>query len=481
MKRMRISLAVTLVILAGCAVGPDYKRPALDVPPGYRYPASETNVTTDATSFADLKWWEVYQDEKLSGYIRAALTNNYDMKIAAARVLQSLAASRIARSQFFPTVNAGGDWLTTRTAENGRTTVPAGVDPQREFGDVFASMPAYEVDLWGKIRRANEAARARLLATEDAQKVVRQTLVAQVATAYLDLLELDLELSISQSSYASRSNSLALTTSRAEGGVAAQQDVEQASILVYGAEAAIIDAHRRIEQKENELNLLLGQNPGPVTRGAPLLQWTVRGEVPAGLPSSLLERRPDIRAAEEQLHAANADIGQAKAAFFPEVTLTGFFGYQTVALSDLFTGAAKTWQFGPAVTLPLFTGGKLRADLALTRARFDEALATYRQTVQQAFAEVSDALVAYQRSREFRVAQEKRTQAHRNATDLANIRYDGGVTSYLEVLYNEQELLTAELNLAQARLNEQVSVVQLYRALGGGWTQGKPAPTTPSQ
>jgi NodT family efflux transporter outer membrane factor (OMF) lipoprotein len=465
MKRL---FPLVLVVLAGCAVGPDYKRPSLDVPAEYRYPEAETNAT-GATSFADMKWWDVYQDEVLTGYIREALTNSYDTKIAAARVLQALALTHVARSEFFPAVNAGGDIYTTRTSENGPIPIPAGVDPERGFGDAFISMPAYEVDLWGRIRRANEAARARLLATEDAQQIVRQTLVAEVSTAYLDLLELDLELAISQASLASRSNSLALTTSRAEGGVAAQQDVEQASILVYGAEAVIVDVLRRMEQKENEINLLLGQNPGNVKRGAPLVQWTTRSEVPAGLPSSLLERRPDIRAAEEQLRAANADIGQAKAAFFPQVTLTGFFGYQSVALSDLFTGASKTWQFGPAVTLPLFTGGRLQANLAFRRAQFDEALANYRQTVQRAFAEVSDALIAYQRTREFREAQEKNTQARRNATDLANIRYEGGVTSYLEVLYNEQELLTAELNLALARRNELVSVVNLYRALGGGW------------
>ena len=469
MKTIRISLAAVLLILTGCAVGPNYRRPSLDVPPSYWDPAVETNVSLGAASFADLTWWEVYQDEQLAAYIRDALTNNYDMKIAAARVLQALAVAHVARSEFFPTINAGADIYTSRTSENGPTPIPAGVDPERGFGDVFASMPAYEVDLWGRIRRANEAARARLLATEDAQQVVRQTLVAEVARAYLELLELDLELNISESSYASRSNSLVLTISRAEGGVAAQQDVEQAYILVYGAGAVIIDVHRRIEQKENELNILLGQNPGPVKRGVPLVDWTTRTEVPAGLPSSLIERRPDIRAAEEQLRAANADIGQAKAAFFPQVTLTGFYGYQSVALSDLITGASRTWQFGPAVTFPLFTGGRLQANLAFARARFDEALANYRQTVQRAFAEVSDALIAYQRTREFRVAQENRTQAHRNATDLASIRYEGGVTSYLEYLYNEQELLTAELNLAQARRNELVSVVQLYRALGGGW------------
>jgi multidrug efflux system outer membrane protein len=330
-------------------------------------------------------------------------------------------------------------------------------------------MSAYEVDLWGRIRRATEASRAQLLATVEAQHTVRQTLVAQVATAYFTLLELDLELEIDQLSYVARTNSLELTRSREEGGVAALQDVYQAKILVSTADAAIADTHRRIEQQENQLSILLGRNPGKLERGPALVSQAVRTEVPPGLPSSLLERRPDVRSAEQQLVAANADIGQAKAAFFPQLTLTGFYGYQSVALSDLFTGASRAWQFGPAVTLPLFTGGRLRGNLKLAEGRFQESLAFYKQTVQGAFRDVSDGLVAYQRTREFREKQQELTQAHRDATDLANTRYEGGVTSYLEVLYNEQELFNAELGLAQARRNEFLSVVQLYQALGGGW------------
>jgi multidrug efflux system outer membrane protein len=249
------------------------------------------------------------------------------------------------------------------------------------------------------------------------------------------------------------------------------QDVYQAQILVHTAEAAIADTHRRIEQQENLLCILLGRNPGPIARGTKLVAQNLRAEVPPGLPSSLLERRPDLRAAEEQLVAANADIGQAKAAFYPSLALTGVYGHQSVALSDLFTGATRAWQFGPSVTIPLFTGGRLRGNLNLARARFQESLLTYQQKVQEAFREVSDGLIAYQRTQEFRQKQEERTEAHRNATDMANVRYEGGVTSYLEVLYNEQELFNAELGLAQARRNELLSAVELYRALGGGWTE----------
>ncbi len=457
-----------LAALAGCTVGPDYKRPTVETPATYHNPVDAT-APAGTNSFGDLGWWEVFQDHQLTAYLGEALTNNWDIKIAAARVLQAEAALRVTRSQYFPNVNAGGDWWTTRASEKGPSPVPSNLNPQREYGDVFASMPAYEVDLWGRIRRANEAARARLFATQDAQRTVRQTLVAQVATVYLELLALDYDLEIAQRTYQARTNSLVLTAAREEGGVAAMQDVAQAKILVYGAEASIVDIQRRREQQENALSVLLGRKPGSIQRGEAFTAKQVRAQVPSGLPSSLLERRPDIRFAEQQLIAANADIGQAKAAFYPQITLTGFYGYQTIALSDLFSAPARTWQFGPAVTMPLFTGGRLRGNLKIAQAQFEESLASYQRSVQNAFREVSDSLIAYQRSREFRSRQEERTQANREATQLANIRYDGGVTSYLEVLYNEQELFTAELNLAQAQLNELLSVVSLYRALGGGW------------
>jgi multidrug efflux system outer membrane protein len=463
-----------LVTLTGCAVGPNYKRPEVDTPSAFRPAASASEVPATTNSLGDLDWWQVMNDPQLQAYIAEALTNSWDIRIAAARVLQAEAAARVTRSQFFPTVGAGADWTTARTSENGPSAVP-GMDPQKEFGSVYGTMAGYEVDLWGRIRRANEAARAQLLANEAAQQTVQQTLVAQVATAYLSLLELDYELEIAQRTYSVRTNSLALTTARAEGGVSSLQDVRQAEILVATALAAIADTHRRIEQTENGLNVLLGRNPGSPQRGEGLLRQKMEVAVPAGLPSELIERRPDIRTAEQQLVAANADVGQAKAAFFPKVTLTGFYGYQSVALSDLFTSPARTWQFGPAVSVPLFTGGALRGNLKLARARFDEAVAQYQKTVQNSFREVSDSLIAYQRTREFRARQEENTQAHRSATDLANIRYEGGVTSYLEVLYNEQELFSSELTLAQARLDELLSVVSLYRSLGGGWQSNPPS------
>jgi multidrug efflux system outer membrane protein len=469
--RVRTAVCLTVALLAGCSVGPKYQRPVVDAPAAFKTAASDTNTPAGTNTFADLGWWAVFQDAQLTAYIGDALTNNWDIKIIAARVLQSQAALQAARSQFFPSVGVGADWNTTRTSQNGASGVPAGSNPQRDYGDVYASMASYEVDLWGKIRSANAAARARYLATQDAQRIVRQTLVAQVATAYLALLELDYELEIAQRTLEIRKNSLVLTEAREKGGVSAMQDVAQAKILVYGAEASIVDIQRQREQQENALCILLGRNPGPIQRGEGFVRQQLRAEVPAGLPSSLLERRPDIRFAEEELVAANANIGQAKAAFFPQLTLTGFYGFQSVAASDLFTSASRAWQFGPAVTLPLFTGGRLRANLKITQAQYEGAVAGYQKTVQNAFLEVSDGLIAYQRDKEFTARQEELTRANREAANLANVRYDGGVTSYLEVLYNEQQLFAAELTLARARLNELLSVVQLYRALGGGWTE----------
>jgi multidrug efflux system outer membrane protein len=464
-----VVISAVLAGLTGCKVGPDYKRPPVNTPASYKTATTDTNHSVGPKSLGDFGWWEVFQDPQLTEYINETLTHNWDVKIAAARVIQAEGALKLARSQFFPTVNAGGNLYTTRTSQRGAVALPPGFDPQREYGELFLSMPAYEIDLWGRIRRSNEAARARLLASVDAQETVRLTLVSEVATAYLDLLELDYSLEISHRTLEGRTNSLSLTTSRQQGGVSAQQDVAQAKILVHTAEATIADIERQREQQENALCILLARNPGSIKRGPGLLTQEVRTEVPAGLPSSLLERRPDIRSAEQQLVAANANVGQAKAAFFPTVSLTGLYGYQTVALSDMFSGPARMWQFGPSVTVPLFTGGRLRANLKITKAQYDEALYTYQQTVQNAFREVSDSLIAYKRNREFRQRLEERTQANREAADLATVRYQGGVTSYLEVIYNEQELFSAELNLAQARLNELLSVVSLYRSLGGGW------------
>jgi len=453
------------VALAGCAVGPDYERPAVDTPLAFRPAGSDSRDLGTTNSLAELGWWRLTEDDVLRAHIAEALTNSWDVKIAAARVLQAEAILGIARAEFLPSVAAGGDLLTTRTSEEG----PTGVARQAEYGDVYVAMSTYEVDLWGRIRRANEAARAQLLATEAARETVRQTLVIEVMSTYLQLLQFDQDLEIGRRTLANRNISLALTTAREAGGVASLQDVAQARILVATAKAAITETSRQIELTENAFCLLLGRNPGPVQRGRALAETPVLAEVPAGLPSALLERRPDLRAAEQQLVSANADIGQARAAFFPQLTLTGLYGFQSMSLSQLFTGPAQTWQFGPTLTLPLFTGGRLRGNLKLAQSQFEETVARYQQAVQNAFREVSDSLVSYQRLREYRALIAERAEANRLAAELANIRYEGGVTSYLEVLFSEQELFDAELALSRAQANELLSVIQLYRALGGGW------------
>jgi multidrug efflux system outer membrane protein len=453
------------LLLGGCAVGPDYQQPDM-VPPAAFHGGASIAANGDA-SFADLKWQEVFKDPQMSAYIEEALAANWDIKIAASRLLEAEAALGVERSRFFPSIFAGGNLYNTRTSENGPTGgVP---NPERSYGDASVGISSYEVDLWGNIRYANTAARARYLQSQEAQHTVRQTLVSQVASSYLNLLELDYELQIAEESLETRQESLTLTTAREQGGVAAMQDVVQAQILVYSAESSMVSIKRDRDLQENALCILLGRNPTALARGTKFSDQQFDDAVPAGLPSSLVDRRPDIRSAEQGLIEANANIGQAKAAFYPQVTLTGSYGYQSVSSSDLFKSASRDWQFGPAVSLPIFTGGRLESNLKITEAQYSTALSNYQQTVQNAFKEVSDGLINYQRTREFADRQELLTQSNRDAAELANIRYEGGVTSYLEVLYNEQELFDAELNLAKSELSELLSVVQLYRALGGGW------------
>ncbi len=456
--------------LAGCAVGPDYERPELDIPGGYRDPGEVVVRGGRAGGLGALPFAEVYPDTLLQGYIADALTNSWDVRIAVARVLQAEAAAQVARSWFWPTVQAGGDLQTVRGSENMGTPIPAGVNPQREYGTAALAMPAYEVDLWGRLRRADEAARARLLAAEESRLTVQQTLVAQVATVYFQLLALDRELAVSRATLTNSAVSLELARTREEGGVASMQDVYQAEAVVRRSEASIAVTMQAIEQAENQLQILRGRNPGPVERAGSVTNDFRSARVPAGLPSELLERRPDVRLAEQQLVAANANVGQVKAMFYPQITLTGMAGFQSVSLGDLFTSGSRVWQFGPAVTVPVFTGGRLRGNLKQAEAAYEEALAVYQKTVQGAFRDVSDALVAYQRTREFRERQQLLVDVNRSAMDLAMVRYEGGVTSYLEVTFNQQQLFDSELLLARAMRDELLSLVQLYRALGGGWT-----------
>lgn len=464
MIRRHCLIAISFLLLTGCTLGPKYKRPAVTVPDSYRGLAPDAGPQT-AASLGDEKWWTVFQDEQLQALIREALAQNYDLRIAAARVLQAQAALGITRSDQFPTISGGAGAINVRNPQT--KFIPAYETSANQLNlSLF-----WELDFWGKFRRATEAARANLLATDWAQKAVISTLVSNVASAYFQLRELDLEMEISQRTLSSRKESLRLVEVREKGGTTSLMDVRQSEQLVYAAAEAIPDLERRIEQQENFISILVGRNPGAITRGKSLVENQFPPTVPAGLPSSLLERRPDIQSAEHQLVAANALIGVAKAAYFPQITLTAVGGYQSSALSSLFTGPAGFWNFGGQLAQPIFTAGRIRSGVKLSEAQKQEALLFYQRSIQEAFREVADSLIAYRKNQEFREQQKLLTESAQDATRLADVRYRGGVTSYLEVLDSDTRYFEAELTLAQAQLNERLALVQIYNALGGGWQQ----------
>jgi len=467
---MRTSAALQilgLIILAlacGCAVGPNYKRPTVSVPTVYRGVTPEEAAQGGAArSLADEKWWEVFQDQQLKELIKTALQQNYDVRIAAARILQAQAQLGVTRADQFPTI-AG-----TAEAINERSSRSKFLPPFETSANQVGASLAWDLDFWGKYRRATEAARADLMATEWARREILTDLVANVASAYFQLRALDLQLEISQRTLASRRDSLRLTNLLAQGGSTSMLDVRQAEQLVFTAASEVPSLEQQIEQEENFISILLGNNPAPVPRGRKLTEQQHPPTVPAGLPSSLLERRPDIRQAEEQLISANAEIGVARAAYFPQISLTATAGFQSSALTSLFGGPAGLWNFGGALVQPIFTAGKLRSNVRLTEAQRQQFLLRYQQTIQGAFREVSDSLVAYSKTQEFRQQQELLVASAQDASRLSHMRYSGGVASYLEVLTNETNYFSAELGLAQAQLNELLALVEVYKALGGGW------------
>src|ERR1700733_5101888 len=457
-------IAMALTLLTGCKVGPNYKRPSIQAPDAYRGLDPDAAPQTTA-SIADEKWWTVFNDPQLQALIRKAIAQNYDVRIAASRVLQAQAALGITRADQFPAVFGGASALNQR---NPQTSLSRAFDTSANQLNLSLS---WEIDFWGKFRRATESARASLLATEWGQKAVIWSLVSNVASAYFQLLELDSEMQISRDTLTSRDESLRLVRIRETGGTTSMLDVRQSEQLVYAAAENIPALERSIEQQENLISILLGDNPEPISRGKPLVENHFPPIVPAGLPSSLLERRPDLQSAEQQLVAANAQIGVAKAAYFPEITLTAIAGYQSSALTSLFTGPAGFWSFGGQLAQPIFTAGRLRANVRLTEAQQQEAVLFYQQSIQQAFQEVSNSLIAYRKDQEFREQQELLTVSAKDAIRLANLQYNGGVTSYLEVLDSDTRYFNAEIALAQAQLSERLALVQLYNALGGGWQQ----------
>jgi multidrug efflux system outer membrane protein len=463
--RNSIALLCAALLLSGCTVGPNYRRPTVAVPPTYREVARDGASQTETASLGDQKWWDIFQDEQLRTLIRTALQQNYDLRIAASRILEATAQVGITRADQFPSVSAGAGIADVRAAQS--KFLPAF---ETSTGQVNLSA-AWELDFWGKYRRATEAARANLLASEWARQEVAATLVANVASGYFQMRALDLQLEISRRTLDSRQESLRLTRILANGGATSLLDVRQAEQLVFTASAEIPALEQQIEQQENFLSILLGQNPGDITRGQTLTEQRQPPQVPPGLPSSLLEHRPDIRQAEEELVAANAEIGVARAAYFPQISLSEGGGFQSSALTNLFSGPAGAWSFGASLAQPIFTGGRLRSGVRLAEAQQQTAALFYQQSIQGAFRSVSDALVAYRKTREFRAQQELLFESAEDAARLSQMRYTGGATGYLEVLTNETNAFSAELGLAQARLNELLALVQLYEALGGGWQQ----------
>lgn len=468
MRFHTIALPLAVMLLAGCAVGPNYKRPAIEVPAAHR-DAGSVAAVTEGKSVAETPWQSLFNDPEINDLVETALKENFDIRMAAERIEQARAQFGISASRLYPTVDATGKFTAQRGSSSGSIIfVERGTNLDVSYTDAGGQFN-WELDLWGRIRRLKESARAQYLATEDARYGVQTALIADVTFAYLSLRELDLELEIAEKTRRVAEDGLRLTKLRRQNGVATGLDVRQAETLLYTATSQRAATQRAIEQQENAINLLLGGSPGTVKRGKSLGEIANPQAVPAGLPSSLLERRPDIRQAEQQLVAANAQIGAAKALYFPQISLTSYVGGQSRSLSTLFTGPARLWNFSPGVTMPIFNAGRLRNNVRYTEAVQREAELNYRKTVQTAFREVSDSLIAHARLKEQRDQQELLVEALRESARLSNARYRGGLDSFLQVLDAQRNLFSGELVLAQLQLAELDSVVQLYRALGGGW------------
>jgi multidrug efflux system outer membrane protein len=459
MRTSYLSL-VALLALGGCLLGPNYERPAVDAPPAFRFAES------DAKDLVNTAWWEQFQDPALNALIATALTDNKDVKIAAARVEQFLGQFETTRSQLFPQAAAGFDAQRQRVPL-GTTQLPPGVGPV--FNRFQTSLSAsWEIDFFGKLRRQTEAARANLLASEEGRRATILTLVASVASSYVNLLSLDRQLDIAKSTVASRAASVNVFQLRFSGGEVSQMELAQSQSEYQASLATIPQIELQIAQQEDALSILLGHNPGDIARDRELDDLALPA-VPAGLPSELLERRPDLRQAEQDLIAANALIGAARALYFPSISLTGLFGSASTQFSSLFTGPARVWSYAGAVTLPIFTAGSISGQVKQAEAQQQQALFQYQKSIQVAFQEVADALVSLQKTREQLVVQGSQVDALRTYARLARLRFEGGYTSYIEVLDAERSLFNAQLSYAQTQGVVFTSAVSLYKAMGGGW------------
>lgn len=465
MKRLVVALVVTCMVQMGVPAQTS-KKPAVQTPGVFR---ADSTAQPSAQSLADLKWFEIFRDPKLQDLLRDALSNNYDLRQAIANIDAARANLGITRSEQFPTITAGGDVVNQRISRSSQFDLPAPAKRDRSFGSILLNLLTFEIDIWGRLRKQTAAARADLMATEEAHRFVVTTLISDVATAYFTLRELDFELDISRRTLVSREESLRLITMRQQRGVSTMLEVRQAEELVYDAREVIPALEQSIQQTENFLSYLTGRNPSAIERGLSLTEHQLPPTVPAGLPSDLLERRPDIRAAENTLAAANLRIDVAKKEFFPRISLTSFLGYESGQLTSLFSGSRNIWTLAGAVTQPIFTGGRLKSNVRFTQAQRDFFVVDYQKTVQSAFREVSDSLIAYQKVKEVRTQRALLVETLRDRSRLSYLRYTGGVATLLDALDADRELFEAERSLALARRDELLSVVQLYRALGGGW------------
>ena len=466
-RAARISLILIVTTLAAaCTLGRNYERPQVQTPAAYRAALTESS----AASLAEIQWFDLFRDETLTGLVRTALQENFELRIAAQRVLQARAAYGITSAGQWPTLDGSADLIAARSSQVGANRgIPAGTDTNVSYAQAGFSF-GWELDVWGRLRRLNEAARAQYLATEEARRGVVTTLVADVSQTYLALRALDHELEIARTTRDAANNALRLVEARRTSGVASGLDVRQAEQLLYTATGQIASIEREIALAENALSLLLGHVPGDIPRGRPLEDMQAPPTVPAGLPSALLERRPDIRRAEQELIAANAQIGAAKADYFPRISLTGFLGVQSRQLSDLLSGPAVLASAGVGAAGPIFNAGRTRNNVRLAEAIHGEALVNYQRVIYSAFRDVSDGLAGYAKTNQQRVEQEHLVETLTASAQLAAQRYQGGLDSYLPVLDAQRNLFQGELDLARLRQQEVGSLVQLYRALGGGWT-----------
>jgi multidrug efflux system outer membrane protein len=468
--KLRAPLAAGLALLAAsCTVGPDYKRPPVTSPEAWRDAAAEEE------SIANIPWWELFQDETLQGLIRIALEQNRDLKIAVERIEEARARYGFSRADRWPEINAEAHAGGLRFSEGSLTHTPESTSDDNTTGlyNVGVSV-SWELDFFGRVRRANEAQRANMLATEEARRAVAIALVADVARAYVELRDLDRRLEITQRTLASRQEYVGLARDRFEGGVTPEVDLRQAEAELHRVEFIVHELEKLVRQKENEISFLLGNNPQAVPRGRAVDAQPVPPQVPAGLPAALLERRPDMREAEQRLVAANAMIGEAKAQRYPRISLTGAFGFASTDLGELLDSDSQSWHFFGSLLQPIFNAGKNKRRVEVRESQTRQAVYEYERTLLAALREVEDSLVALEKSGAQRLAQEQRVEAERKVLELSELRYRGGVAAYLEVLDAQRSLFTAEIDEVQSVSTQMTSLIRLYSALGGGWPTETP-------